>query len=314
MRSSTVLRRTRRSPRVAAIGLAVGPLLVGSTLLAGPASAMETSSDSQGAEVYLGINNSSIARLTRQLEQSLAQCMKKEGFEYTPETAAIPSDALDGGASNRKAFVEKYGYGISTLAQSASTSVKNANQAYIAKLSAADRHSYYQTLLGFDPEKNASAAPSNGFDPKSCVGKTTTAIFGNVLSVQALLTKYNDLEKRINADTSVVRAMRDWSGCMKKSGYTYAKDADVPTAFSKKLSALKTAPSGPAQLLGAPQVIDTPGLKKLQKEELATAKADWECSTKHLGARDKVAKQLRKDFFEQNKAALEPLKKIFGGK
>ena len=301
----------------------IAPMFVCASLgvgLLGPslsASAMETGSSADSVEGYLGISGSGVSRLTRRLEEGLAACMKKEGFVYTPQSNSIPADALDGGATDRKTYVDKYGYGISTLIQPPNKHKKDPNAVYLAALSKADRHSYYIALTGSDPEKVGTAPASPiGFDPKSCVGTITSGVFGNMLAVQALVTKYNDVDKRISANTDVVRAMRDWSACMKKGGFTYTKDGDVRADLNArlaKLSGSSTRGQGGA-LFGGNDSIDVPGLKKLQTDELALSKVDWECSKTDLGVRDKVARELRKTFIDENKAALEPLKKVFGGK
>jgi hypothetical protein len=280
--------------------------------------AMETGSAADSIEGYLGISGNGLSKLTRRLEEGLSVCMKKEGFEYTPRADAIPADAIDGGASDRKKFVEKYGYGISTLIQFPSKTKKDPNQTYTDGLNKADKHSYYIALMGSDPEKTGGAAPTGpgGFDPKSCVGKATASVFGNMLAVGQLISKYNDVDKRINANTDVVRAMREWSACMKKGGFTFTKDADAQEAINGRMGKLMgAAGAGPGAIFSSGAAkIDEPGLKTLQKDELAQSKADWDCSSKHLGVRAKVAKDLRKQFIAENKTALEPLKKVFGGK
>ena len=304
----------RRAVAPILLCLSLGVGFLGSSL---PANAMETGSGADSIEGYLGISGSGVSRLTRRLEEGLASCMKKEGFAYTPQGNVIPADALDGGATDRKKYVDKYGYGISTVIQPPSKDKKDPNGVYLGALSKADRHSYYIALTGSDPDKaGASPVSPTGFDPKSCVGKITAGVFGNMFAVQALVSKYNDVDKRISANTDVVRAMRDWSACMKKGGFTYTKDGDVAADLNARLAKLSGA-AGPGQggaLFGGNANIDTPGLKKLQTDELALSKVDWECSKTHLGVRDKVAKDLRKTFIDENKAALEPLKKVFGGK
>jgi hypothetical protein len=306
-----------RSRRLVSISLAAAvaiPLVV----TTGSVGAMETGSAADSIEGYLGISGNGISKLTRRLEEGLSVCMKKEGFEYTPRADGIAADALDGGASDRKKFVEKYGYGISTLVQLPSKTKKDPNTSYTDGLSKADKHSYYIALMGSDPEKAGAAAATGlgGFDPKSCVGKATASVFGNMLAVGQLVSKYNDVDKRINANTEVVRAMREWSACMKKGGFTFTKDADAQEAINTRMSKIMgAAGGGPGAIIpGAEAKIDEPGLKTLQKDELTQSKVDWECSRQHLGVRDKVAKDLRKQFIAENKTALEPLKKVFGGK
>ena len=279
-----------------------------------PASAIDTGGNKDSVESFLGINSTGINRLQRRQEESIAQCMKKEGFEYYPEALPIPADAADGGVSNRKAFVDRYGYGIATLITPPAKGSKSKNQAYLEKLSKADKHAYYIALSGFDPAAPSGDANTAGLSSKTCTGKMAAALFGDLAKVQALFTKFEELQKRVDANAKVVKAQRDWSACMKKSGYTYTKDSDVETDLNAKLG--KLYKSQPGSILGAPDPasIDVPGLAGLKKQELATAKVDWDCSKQHLGVRDQVSAELQKKFIAENQAALAAIKLVLNGK
>lgn len=274
--------------------------------------AMDTGSNKDSIENYLGLDASGLTRLQRRQEESIAVCMKKEGFSYFPENGDIPADAVDGGVSNRKSFVEKYGYGISTLVNPPTAGSKSKNQAYVGKLSSADKRAYNVALIGGDPEK-VNGNDLSALNPKTCIAKVTAQLFGDLGKLQGLFAKYSDVQKRIDASPKVVRAMRDWSGCMKKSGYTYVKDSDVGTDLQSKLTKLyKTPPSG----LGAPDnsTIDTPGLAALKKQELATAGVDFDCSKKYLPVRDQVSGELQKKFIAENQAGVDQFKKVLSGR
>ena len=265
-----------------------------------PASAIDTGGANEVVNA-IGINASGVGRLNRKIEQKVAECMKAEGFTYRLQTDNAPPDALDGGAANRGAFVKKYGYGISTIIDPAKKFVGDPNQLYVATLSKSERASYILALNGFDP----TVDPNGQFTPRSCVGRGL-AILGNVDAVQGIQRKFDELTTRINADAGVVKAMREWSGCMKSAGFSYAKDTDVEPDIAKRLA--KVVPSASTATL------DTTALIKLQKVELTTAKSDWDCSKKHLGIRDKVASQLNKTFVTQNKAVLETVRAVIAGK
>jgi hypothetical protein len=92
--------------------LAITPLLGD-----GAAHAIDVGGVKESAGAYVGVNPTSQARLQRKQDELIAACMKKQAFQTFPNGADIPQDALDGGLTNRKSFVEKYGYGISTLTQ-----------------------------------------------------------------------------------------------------------------------------------------------------------------------------------------------------
>ncbi len=136
-----------------------------------PAHAMETGRAGASIEQYLDISSTGINRLQRRSEEMIAACMKQEGFQYTPTGTPIPKDAVDAISGDRKAFVQKYGYGISTFVEPPKKGAQDPNQTYVNKLSPADQRAYRIALLGFDPQKPDSA-PANGMpNAKSCIGR-----------------------------------------------------------------------------------------------------------------------------------------------
>jgi hypothetical protein len=274
---------------------------------AGPASAIDTGGANEVSSA-VGLNATTNARLNRKFEQKIAECMKGQAFSYTVVGTGLPADAADGGTSNREAYVKKYGYGISTFFDAAKKPQPDANNAYVAKLSKSDQKAYQLALLGFDPASNAD--PNAQFTPKSCVGKAF-AILGDPTSVQNLIAKVNGLTTRANSDAKVVKALREWSSCMKGAGFTYAKDTDVEPDLLKRLQ--KVYPTDPSQI-GAANSFDAAGLSKLQKLERDTAKADWDCTKKHLSVRDKVLSQLNKNFLTENAAEVAAVGTVIKGK
>jgi hypothetical protein len=292
--------RRRRALPLALVAASAGAVLLGA---ASPASAIDTGGANEVVNA-VGINPTTTARINRTLEQKIAECMKTEGFKYTVVGTNLPSDATDGGSSNRESFVKKYGYGISTFLDTTKKPEPDVNGAYVAKLSKSEQASYQLSLLGFDPATNAD--PNAQFTPKSCVGKAF-AVIGDPTAVQNFITKLNGLTTRANADAKVVKAQREWSGCMKKAGFTFAKDTEVEPDLVKRLG--KVYPTG-----NSTTTFDSAGLVKLQKLEKDTAKADWDCSKKHLAVRDTVLSQLNKTFMAENAATIAEAAKAIKGK
>jgi hypothetical protein len=297
--------------RVEVLGLALValvPIGFGSSV-----EAMETAKPEDTVEGYIGISGNGLSRIQRRFEEEVGACLKKEGFEYYPDGFSnAQSDAISQQSKNRGEFVKKYGYGLSTVIELPKPGVKSKQDQYLAKLSKADRRAYNIAFLGVDPEKTGAATPQPGLDDKSCIGKAQKTIFGDLAALTSLGQKFDDLTKRVNSDTKVVRAMREWSACMKKGGYTFAKEAEATDAISARLAKIvqSNGPFGGSEL----SKVDRPGLAKLQKDELAQSKVDWDCSTKHLGVRNDVAKELNKAFIKDNKASLDKVKSVLGGK
>ncbi len=300
-----------RASRLALL-LTAGPLLALTPLFGtSSAHAIDIGGVKEGAGAYIGINPTSQARLQRKQDELISVCMKKQGFQTFPAAADIPQDALDGGLTNRKSFVDKYGYGISTLTQPPKPGTKNKNIAYIEKLSASDLRSYNLAFLG-TPTDPGPTAGLDTIKPTSCVGVAFSTVYGPLQAVQGVIDKFNDLPTRTNADTQVIKAMKQWSSCMKQSGYTYNKDTEVELALTQRFQKLFAKQS----VAGVPDIdsVDVAGLNKMKIDERAMAKADWDCSKKHLAVRDKTQASLEKKFIEENRPQLDTLKKVFAAK
>jgi hypothetical protein len=300
-----------RNARRVASALTLIFAVSGSALLITPAQAIDTGGVKESAGAAIGINPTALARISRRTEEGLVACMKKQGFDYFATAINVPQDALDGGLANRKAFVDKYGYGIATLVEPPKKGEENKNTKYTAGLSKSDMRAYNVAIFGTPTPPSAQA----GFDSlgaKSCLVTVNSAVYGDLGKLQAGIDKYADVARRVNADASVIKAMRDWSACMKKGGYSYAKDTDVEPGLTEKLTKLFSAQTA----LGNPDPssVDVAGLTKLKAVERQTAKADWDCSKAHLGPRDKVATQLEKKFIAENQALANDLKKVFSAK
>jgi hypothetical protein len=292
----------------------IGMVLLAPVMFETDAHAMETAKAEDTVEGYIGVGGSGIGRLQRRFEEEVGACLKKEGFEYYPENGSqAQTDAFALQSKNRADFVKKFGYGISTVLELPKIGTKSKQDQYLDKLSKADKRAFNVAFLGVDPDKPSAAGQAPGLDTKSCLGKAQKAIFGDIAALTALGQKFEDLAKRVNSDAKVVRAVREWSACMKKGGFSFTKESDANDAISNRLSKILGSSNGG---FGAQDLskVDRPGLSKLQKDELAQAKVDWECSTKHLGARNEVAKELNKLFIKDNKAALDKVKSVFGGK
>lgn len=269
--------------------------------------------EAESIEDYFGGNSGDQQkRITRKVNESIQKCMKSEGFEYRipPDTTVQFPTGTD--TASQRTFVKKYGYGISTTFDLNTISGPNAdpNIAIRQKMSPADQKAYDRALLG-----NPSAGPTG--DPKSCIVKALSFL-GDLTKLTGLFTKYeSDVTKRIEANPKVVAAMKKWSACMKEKGFTYAKDSDVPGDISNRLSKI-TGTGGPGGGLfggGAfdPAKIDKAALTKLQKEEIATATQDFECTEKHLGLRKALKRDLDRDFITANQAAVDGFRDKLNG-
>jgi hypothetical protein len=274
----------------------------------------DSTKEANSIEEYLGFNASDQQRQQRVIEEQIQKCMKLEGFTYTPSGGNDQLPRSADGQLDQKAFAAKWGYGISTFldpndpAKSRLGEDKNAKT--LAKMSAAEKKAYQSALLGKAGGNDLSAIISGD----GCVSKAVKAAFGDLAALLPLQNKYQtEVQTRIDADPKVVDGMKKWSGCMKQSGFTFAKDSEVPGSFSKRfqtlLSAVGMNDSGLGAAFGVDNSsklakVDKVALAKLQKDEVATAVSDLACSDKNLKVRTEVKKKLDQAFIASNEASL----------
>ncbi len=272
--------------------------------------------EAESIEDYFGLGSGGDQqkRITRKINESIQKCMKSEGFEYKipPDPAAQFPTGSD--TASQQAFVKKWGYGISTTIDvNKLTSVdSDPNAAIVKKLSPADQKAYNKALIG----GTSTAGPTG--DPKSCIAKAIT-VLGDFAKLTALFSKYeSDVTKRIESNPKVVGAMKQWSACMKEKGFAYAKDGDVPGDISTRLAKITGgAGTGGGGPFGGssldPAKVDKPGLAKLQKEEIATAVRDFECTEKHLKVRKTLKRDMDRDFITANQSDVDGFRDAING-
>ena len=302
----------------AALGL-LGSLVAQATVLADTTKAtantanpakLKSASEVGSIEEYFGGGDQQ-KRITRRVNESIQKCMKSEGFTYQ-----IPADSdqqfpLGSNTDTQKTWIKKWGYGISTVIDVNNPATANdPNKAIHDKLNPADQKAYERAMVG----KSASSPLG---DPKSCVAKAV-AIIGDIVKLQSLFTKYETtVSKRIEANPKVVAAMKQWSSCMAEKGFTYAKDSEAPRSFGSKLQKIGGTSGGGGGLFGGASVdvtkIDKVALSKLQKDEVATATRDFECSEKHLGVRKDLKRDLDREFITTNQSDVDGFRNALNG-
>jgi hypothetical protein len=101
----------------------------------------------------------------------------------------------------------------------------------------------------------------------------------------------------------MVKAVREWSDCMRQAGFSGLTDQeDVDSVLKKKLEAIVGNPSDNAAELGQSQPdYDHAALAALQKEEVAMVAADKKCEEQHVeSVENKVTAEYETAFREQN--------------
>jgi hypothetical protein len=270
-------------------------------------------SDEPPAEIeeQLGLSVSGTGSIERQsrVEGRIRDCMRAQGFEYTPVDPVARQQALTGKAHlSDEEFVKQFGYGISTLFGRGSAQ-SDPNDVLRKSLSAADRAAYDRALWGDNPSATFAEALDTGdfSELGGCTKQASDAVFGGAAVLEAVVGKLDELDQRIVEDQRMVRANEKWAACMRDSGYRYEDADQIDEDLLKRFQAIvgvgvrsgATAPPDPGTSY------DRALLAELKREEVDTATADLACEKREITPVESVVRpQYEKDFRRQNRALL----------
>ena len=297
--------------RLVLVGLVCA--LAGSTACGGEKKA---EAKSGRLEDQVGLSDDAIRLRQANAENLIRDCMKTQGFDYVPVDPNAQQAALVGAPGMSKDDFEKqYGYGITTLyEQRRKQAVSGPNLALRNSLSEADRKAYDHALHGDDPTATFAEALDSGDYSRlgGCIKSSTDQVFGGADVLQSLSTKLDELDQKIRADARMVKAVREWSDCMRGAGFTgLTEQEEVDAVLKKKLEAIVGSPGEITALgAGAEPDYDHTALAALQREEVAMVNADIKCEDEHVSkVEEKVAVEYESAFREQNAALLAKVPK-----
>lgn len=268
-------------------------------------------------EDSLGFDQAGIMARQSRVEASIGDCMRREGFEYVPIDPIAQRAALVGSSRlSDEDFINQFGYGISTL-WGRGTAQSDPNERLRLKLSPADRRAYDRALWGDSKGATFAAAVDTGdFENLGgCTLKATEAVFGGAQVLTELQGKLDQLEERMLQDQRMVRAIERWSACMASAGYRYEEPEAIDTDLFKRTERI-VGPvpgqfaTGPARG-EKPQPYDKAELTRLQREEVAIARADNSCEHKHITkVEDVVGPEYAERFRQQNRTLISQVKPV----
>ena len=209
------------------------------------------------------------ARQEQQVQELIAECMTREGFEYIP--AIRPIDDFGFGGPGDVEFAADFGFGITTFYGETEPpwfqdDWIDPNQAIIEGLSESERNAYYDTLhgssfssgsFGFDTDSTIATSEDgseseevvvdNGFE--GCSGQAYEEVyaFDDLQEVYEQLD-LSSLYERVEADPRAAKIYAEWSECMAERGYDY-EDPDtlyesVYTEFQERLEEIVGSTGG----------------------------------------------------------------------
>jgi hypothetical protein len=261
-------------------------------------------------EEKIGLDQDGIRVRQAKAENLIRDCMKAQGFDYVPVDPNAAQAALVGASGmSKEDFEKQYGYGISTLyEQRRKQAVAGPNKAIRNSLSEADRKAYDRTLYGDDPTATFTEALDTGDYSRlgGCTKTATDQVFGGADVLQSLSSKLDELDQKIRADARMVKAVRDWSDCMRQAGFDgLSEQEQVDSVLKKKLEAIVGPPDAAATPGSAEPDYDHAALAALQREEVAMVNADIKCEKQHIeDVEGKVSAEYETAFREQNAGLL----------
>jgi hypothetical protein len=268
-------------------------------------------------EDQLGFDQAGITARQSRVEAAIRDCMKAQGFDYVPVDPYAQRAAVTGVSRlSDEDFLKQFGYGISTLWGRGGAQA-DPNQAIRASMSGADRRAYDRTLWGENVGATFQAAVDSGDFTKlgGCTRRATEAVFGGAQVLTQLQGKLDELDERILEDQRMVRALERWTKCMSSAGYRYDDPDAIDGSITKRMEAIvgpipgpfATGP-GPGE---KPPAYDHAALGALQRDEVATARADYSCEQKHITpVEDVVRPQYESAFRTRNQALISQVKPV----
>lgn len=257
------------------------------------------------------------AEMQKKTEAMVAQCMKEQGFEYTPNTQSGTFFAAgdDMWKPDDREWVAQYGYGMvkSPMSeQPMETPHADPNQSYLDGLSQTEQTAYWEALYGAQPaseELNEDGSYEYDWSKAGCQGKAQHDSNNDPMQTEqfaSLSAAINDFYTEVATHPRFTEINQKWATCMADAGRSgFAKQPDAQASISDKLS---TFYENMNQSNGSPQ--DDPAFAALGEEEIALALVDLDCRSKtnFTQEQQKVQFELENQFISDHKAELDALK------
>ena len=273
----------------------------------------KASTGTQGAatggtvEDQLGFTRKGVAAASAKVENTIAACMKAQGFDYIPVDSVAQQAALTGKANmSDEEYEKQFGYGVSTL-YGRGTAQSDPNEKIRSQLGQADLAAYDRALSGGKPEQTFLLAVDTGdfTELGGCTKQATDQAFGGTALLQTLQRKLDELDDSILADQRVVHATEAWRACMKAaSGEEYEDDESVEDGIRQRFEQIVGSVVPPGEVAPAGTQVDMAALRKLQQDELDLFNKSFTCETKHIDPVETKVRAEKETKFKSDNAEL----------
>jgi hypothetical protein len=294
--------------RVAIVAICGLPLLAGCGGSSDkPASASQAASTGGTIEDQLGFTRKGIAAASAKVENTIAACMKADGFDYVPSDPVAQQAALTGKPNmSDEEYEKQFGYGITTLYGRASAQT-DPNEKVREQLGPADLAAYDRALSGGNPDQTFAFAVDTGDFTQlgGCTKKATDQAFGGSQLLQTLQRKLDELDDSIAADQRMVHAQEAWRACVKSAtGEQYEDAESIEDAIKQRFEAIAGSVVPPGQVAPAGTQVDMTALGKLQQDELDLFNKDSTCERQNIDPVETKVRQEKETKFKSDNAEL----------
>jgi hypothetical protein len=286
-----------------------GTILVGvatTLLLPAIATAQTRSQPGLGTEEF-GMSQRELVQAIERAEQSIARCMREQGFQYVAADYNTVRQGMSADKSlpgqSEEDFIARYGFGVSTfytgLPPQLSTGYSPARvglgernvQIFLA-LSPADQVAYNRALLGED--WNATFAVALETEDLARTGGCTRKAVAEVFKPDQLQSSYyNPQDALIRKDPRMKAAIGTWQREMKKAGFEYAHPDDIEPDLRNRLAAVTEGGTLQVSKMSPDQKA---ALQKLQEFERALAVRSFKLQEEVI---DPVEERIQKELFSR---------------
>jgi hypothetical protein len=263
------------------------------------------------------------AEQQREQEELVAQCMKEEGFEYTPDTSSSSYSASDGTEwePDEREWVAQYGYGavkspFSEEPPPPEEEYVDPNGDYVASLSESEQTAFYEALHGPMPDEDEMSEGGEfeyDWSAAGCYGAAQHEVAGEDPSQSEAFKPLFDAINKLYEDTASWPGMaeldQEWATCMDTAGQGgHASPTDAQTSIfddlnkiyeSVEMSEDGSAPGGP----------DQAAIDALAEREVELALVDLECreETDYRDRFAEITRTVEQQFIDDHKAELDAM-------
>ncbi|SCX41046.1 hypothetical protein SAMN03159343_1083 [Klenkia marina] len=263
----------------------------------------------------------------RQIEETVADCMVEQGFEYVPNTSnggSISTSEDVVWEPDDREWVEQWGYGAvdnpyNDQPTSEEDEYVDPNADYVESLSESEQTAYYEALNGPQASEEDQAAMEDGtyeydWTKSGCYGAAQHEVYEEGDPTQSeefkpLMDAMNQLWEQTTSDPAMVELDAAWSACMEAAGHGgFATQSEAQNSIYDEQNKLyeDAAPAEGEEYVEPDQA----AMDALGEKEVELALADLDCreETDYRQQAQDIQFALEEQFIADHKSELEALK------